>query len=152
MKYLTRVKAFAVGGVDYIIKPFSEEEVFARLENNLTIRRLQKQLSEQNARLQQEIRDVASQRASQKLETAARRKKSEGKFRRLFENAPIGIFCSRVQDNLILEANQYLIQMLGYSCAADVINQKYITNFSCDLKAQQQILAKIEAKGEIRNA
>ncbi|MBE9103450.1 response regulator, partial [Nostoc cf. edaphicum LEGE 07299] len=43
-----KVKAFAVGGVDYITKPFSEEEVFARVENNLTIRRLQKQLTQQN--------------------------------------------------------------------------------------------------------
>lgn len=42
---LDKVKAFAVGGVDYITKPFSEE-VFARVENNLTIRRLQKQLSD----------------------------------------------------------------------------------------------------------
>ncbi|MBN3959438.1 response regulator [Nostoc sp. NMS8] len=50
-----KVKAFAVGGVDYITKPFSEEEVFARVENNLTIRRLQKQLTEQNVLLQQEI-------------------------------------------------------------------------------------------------
>ena len=40
---MLRVKAFAVGGVDYITKPFSEE-VFARVENNLTIRRRQKQL------------------------------------------------------------------------------------------------------------
>jgi len=51
-----KVKAFAVGGVDYITKPFSEEEVFARVENNLTIQRLQKQLTEQNTLLQQEIR------------------------------------------------------------------------------------------------
>lgn len=54
---LDKVKAFAVGGVDYITKPFSEEEVFARVENNLTIRRLQKQLTEQNIRLQKEICD-----------------------------------------------------------------------------------------------
>jgi PAS domain S-box-containing protein len=54
---LDKVKAFAVGGVDYITKPFSEEEVFARVENSLTIRRLQKQLTEQNMRLQQEICD-----------------------------------------------------------------------------------------------
>ncbi|NJM71479.1 MAG: response regulator [Scytonema sp. RU_4_4] len=63
---LDKVKAFAVGGVDYITKPFSEEEVFARVENNLTIRRLQKQLTEQNARLQQEINE------RQKAETALR--------------------------------------------------------------------------------
>ncbi|MFN6567397.1 response regulator [Dendronalium sp. ChiSLP03b] len=63
---LDKVKAFAVGGVDYITKPFSEEEVFARVENNLTIRRLQKQLTEQNILLQQEIRD------RQKAESALR--------------------------------------------------------------------------------
>jgi PleD family two-component response regulator len=62
---LDNVKAFAVGGVDYITKPFSEEEVFARVENNLTIRRLQKQLGEQNARLQQEI--CYRQKAEEKL-------------------------------------------------------------------------------------
>lgn len=54
---IDKVKAFAVGGLDYITKPFSEEEVFARVENNLTIRRLQKQLTEQNTKLQQESRD-----------------------------------------------------------------------------------------------
>ncbi|MDF5730431.1 MAG: cache domain-containing protein [Rhizonema sp. PD38] len=39
------------------LKPFSEEEVFARVENNLIIQRLQKQLTEQNLRLQKEIRE-----------------------------------------------------------------------------------------------
>jgi PleD family two-component response regulator len=41
---LDKVKAFAVGGMDYITKPFSEEEVFARVENILTIRQLQQQV------------------------------------------------------------------------------------------------------------
>lgn len=52
-----KVKAFNVGGVDYITKPFYFEEVLARIENHLTTRRLQKQLSEQNAVLQQEIEE-----------------------------------------------------------------------------------------------
>lgn len=64
---LDKVKAFAVGGVDYITKPFSEEEVFARVENNLTIRRLQKQLTEQNARLQQEMRERQQAQIALKL-------------------------------------------------------------------------------------
>ena len=37
------VKTFTVAGVDYITRLFSKA-VFARVENNLTIRRLQKQL------------------------------------------------------------------------------------------------------------
>lgn len=51
-----KVKAFAVGGVDYITKPFQVEEVLARIENQLSIRKLSKQLVEENARLQQEVR------------------------------------------------------------------------------------------------
>ncbi|MGG6298206.1 hybrid sensor histidine kinase/response regulator [Leptolyngbya sp. AN02str] len=50
-----KVKAFAVGGVDYITKPFHFEEVLARVAHQLTIRQLQSQLLEQNHNLQQEI-------------------------------------------------------------------------------------------------
>jgi diguanylate cyclase (GGDEF)-like protein len=49
---IDKVRAFDVGGVDYITKPFQLGEVIARLENQLTIRRQQLQL-------QQEIRKRA---------------------------------------------------------------------------------------------
>ena len=39
-----KVKAFSVGGVDYIAKPFQAEEVIARVETHLSIRQLQKEL------------------------------------------------------------------------------------------------------------
>ncbi len=54
---LNKVKAFAVGGVDYVTKPFQFPEVLARIENQLTIGRLQDDLQRQNLRLQQEIRE-----------------------------------------------------------------------------------------------
>lgn len=50
---LDKVKAFSCGGVDYISKPFQIEEVLARVENQLTIRRLQLQLQTQNDCLRQ---------------------------------------------------------------------------------------------------
>ena len=52
-----KVKAFKVGGVDYISKPFHLEEVLARVENQLRLRSQERQLAEQNARLSQEIED-----------------------------------------------------------------------------------------------
>jgi two-component system sensor histidine kinase/response regulator len=55
---LDKVKAFAVGGVDYITKPFQVEEVLVRIENQLTICRLRKQLQEQNAQLQQQMLEL----------------------------------------------------------------------------------------------
>ncbi|MGI0489825.1 hybrid sensor histidine kinase/response regulator [Pantanalinema rosaneae CENA516] len=50
-----KVKAFELGGADYITKPFQSEEVLVRIENQLMIQRLKDDLSERNQRLQQEI-------------------------------------------------------------------------------------------------
>jgi diguanylate cyclase (GGDEF)-like protein/PAS domain S-box-containing protein len=52
-----KVQGLAVGGVDYIAKPFQVEEVLARVETHLTVRRLQKSLQEQNLRLLREIEE-----------------------------------------------------------------------------------------------
>ncbi len=70
---LDKVEAFAIGGADYITKPFEVEEVLARVQNQLTIRMLQQQLQTQNLLLQQEIKERklaenALQIANQELE------------------------------------------------------------------------------------
>jgi signal transduction histidine kinase len=50
-----KVKAFQVGGMDYITKPFQMKEILARVSHHLTIRRLQQDLATQNTTLQAEI-------------------------------------------------------------------------------------------------
>lgn len=59
-----KVKAFEVGGIDYITKPFQAAEVLARVKNQLIIRNLYiqlqqqaKKLADQNVLLQQEIKE-----------------------------------------------------------------------------------------------
>jgi signal transduction histidine kinase len=52
---LDKVKAFAVGGQDYITKPFEISEVLARIEHQLRILQLQQQMKDQNQRLRAEI-------------------------------------------------------------------------------------------------
>jgi sigma-B regulation protein RsbU (phosphoserine phosphatase) len=47
-----KIKAFAVGGVDYVTKPFQFGEVLARVETHLALRKLQKQLQDANKKLQ----------------------------------------------------------------------------------------------------
>ncbi|MDZ8107801.1 MAG: response regulator [Nostoc sp. DedQUE12a] len=104
-----KVKAFAVGGVDYITKPFSEEEVFARVENNLTIRRLQKQLTEQNLLLQQEISiSEAARRGREKAESALRLSQF---YLDKFKDA-IFFVDSNAQ---LVYVNEAACQILGYS-------------------------------------
>ena len=48
---LDKVKAFAVGGVDYITKPFQMEEVLVRVETHLAMCQLQKKLQQKNDEL-----------------------------------------------------------------------------------------------------
>lgn len=52
---LDKVKAFEVGGVDYITKPFQAEEVLSRIAHQLKLRSLPIDLQNKNLSLQQEI-------------------------------------------------------------------------------------------------
>lgn len=55
---LDKVKAFAVGGVDFITKPFQVEEVLARIETHLKICSLQHSLQEKNQDLATAIQQL----------------------------------------------------------------------------------------------
>ncbi|MGB0383554.1 MAG: hybrid sensor histidine kinase/response regulator [Ardenticatenaceae bacterium] len=60
-----KVKAFSVGGVDYITKPFQMAEVLARVETHLAMQNLQKQLKEKNKALESTLLEL--QATEQKL-------------------------------------------------------------------------------------
>lgn len=53
-----KVKAFAVGGVDYITKPFLPEEVIARIENQLRLKAQEKQLVENSKQLELTLKEL----------------------------------------------------------------------------------------------
>ncbi|MBX7220620.1 MAG: response regulator [Blastocatellia bacterium] len=56
-----KVKGFALGAADYVTKPFQAEEVVARVENHLNIRRLQKALEEKQQDLERKQQDLERQ-------------------------------------------------------------------------------------------
>jgi diguanylate cyclase (GGDEF)-like protein len=60
-----KLRAFEVGGVDYITKPFHAAEVLARVEHQLTIRRLHRQFQAANAQLV-ELNTLLEQRVQQR--------------------------------------------------------------------------------------
>jgi PAS domain S-box-containing protein len=99
---LDKVKAFAVGGVDYISKPFQIEEVLARIETHLTTQRLRRQLQQQNARLQQEIRERAQ---------------AEEKFVKAFRASPSPIAITTLAEDRFVEVNPSFLKISGYSQA-----------------------------------
>ncbi|HEY9853704.1 MAG TPA: response regulator [Leptolyngbyaceae cyanobacterium] len=71
---LDKEKAFDIGGVDYITKPFQVREVILRIENHLKLNSLQLKLQEQNVALQQEIAE--RQKIQESLELSEDRNRS----------------------------------------------------------------------------
>lgn len=60
---MDKVKAFAIGGVDYVTKPFQCDEVRARVATHLSVRRLQRELEahnrDLNERVQEQVREIS---------------------------------------------------------------------------------------------
>ncbi|MEH1787614.1 MAG: PAS domain S-box protein [Nostoc sp.] len=56
-EFLEKNDVFDLGNIDYISQPLRTKEVLLRVQNQLTIQRLKKQLKAQNSQLQQEIQE-----------------------------------------------------------------------------------------------
>ncbi len=72
-----KVKAFQVGGVDYITKPFKLEEVLVRVQTHLQVQSLQRKLRIKNETLQQTVTRLQA--------TQANLEASESELRALFQ-------------------------------------------------------------------
>ena len=131
-----KVKAFEVGGVDYITKPFQAEEVLARLNTHLTIRNLQIELQAQNSQLQQEIAE----------KTAA-----EDKFAKAFRACPNPIAIATYQEGRFLEVNTSFLQMSGYA-EAEIIAKNISQIYSPSaLEIYHQAQRESKLQGFVRN-
>jgi diguanylate cyclase (GGDEF)-like protein len=56
-----KVKAFEVGGVDYITKPFQFEEVVVRVQNQLELKAAEKEICQLNAQLEERVKERTQQ-------------------------------------------------------------------------------------------
>lgn len=131
-----KVKAFQVGGVDYITKPFQAEEVLARLDTHLTIRNLQIKLEAQNSQLQQEIAS----------KTAA-----ENKFAKAFRACPNPMAIANYESGRVLEINKSFLQMSGYD-AEEIIDRNLEQIYSRSAySVYKQALGKLDTQDFVRN-
>ncbi len=111
---MDKVKAFKIGGVDYVTKPFQAEEVVIRVQTHLNLRNMQKQLQEQNAWLQQEI--VERKKAEDSL------RESEQRLRKLTSAAQDAIMMVD-HNGKISFWNEAAERIFGYS-KAEVIGRE----------------------------
>lgn len=103
---LDKVKAFAVGGADYITKPVQAQEVIARIENQLTLVRQRSSLQERTLQLEQEIKE------RKRAQEASRQ--SEERWQLALRGTGDGIFDWNITTGEAF-ASARLLEMLGYT-------------------------------------
>jgi two-component system sensor histidine kinase/response regulator len=78
-------------------------------------------------------------------------RRSERKYRNIFENSLVGIGRSRLEDGLFLEINQPCAEIIGYSNVADLVGKRHAPEFQVNPDARAALFAEIEQHGEVRN-
>jgi len=112
-----KVKAFRSGAVDYIVKPFEIEEVFARIETHLALSGLKKELEQ---RVQERTADLIGANEQLRQEIAERKRwegvlrEQEHKIRRLMDSNIIGV-CFWNMDGEIKDSNDEFLRIIGYT-------------------------------------
>jgi len=106
---MDKVKAFALGGVDYILKPFENNEILARVRTHLSIRLMQKQLEEQNLQLRK-TGEILEQQVAQRTQEL---RESEERFRSVSQTANDAIITIDEQ-GLVVSWNMSASKMFGY--------------------------------------
>jgi PAS domain S-box-containing protein len=129
------LKGFECGAVDYVIKPFNQAELLARITTHIALRRMQVELDVQNRQLRLEIaerhkieahlEDLVGQRTSEleesnrrlrqeideRIRQEARLRASEQQYLLLADNMADGI--GIVQDGRLIFANAAFAELFG---------------------------------------
>jgi len=100
------IKAFSVGGVDFINKPFQENEVIARVQIHLALRRSQQELKIKNEKLLQEIAE--RERVEKEL------LESKKNFEDIFKSSTDILIIVDFRANIV-DANPKALEVYGYS-------------------------------------
>ena len=72
-------------------------------------------------------------------------KASEEKYRKLFHNAQVGLYKSRISDGIILECNDRFAQMFGFKRATDMKGRS-MKGYYLDGRTRRDMLAKLQSK------
>ena len=119
-----KVKGLSLGAVDYITKPFQQEEVLARVQLHLRLRNLTKTLEEQNVLLKEEIE------ARREAEAALQKLTSELEERVASQTAELRQACNELQQAQVqlLEREQKLGHDAFHDALTGLPNRAWFMN------------------------
>ncbi|HRF43447.1 MAG TPA: PAS domain S-box protein [Candidatus Competibacteraceae bacterium] len=118
-----KIRSFAVGGVDYITKPFEPAEVLARVRTHLELRRLQRCLEQAQIELEQRVKARTAELVKANLALC-----DERDFNRtLIQTSPM-FFVAIGADGKTRMMNEFMLGALGYA-AEEVVGTDYLQIF-----------------------
>jgi PAS domain S-box-containing protein len=151
---LDKVRAFRCGAVDYVAKPCEPEEVLARIETQLALRRLRENLEtavrertadliRTNTRLQEEIAERKS------VEQALRA--SERRFAIAFQASPVPLSIAASEDGRFLMVNHEFADVTGYSPEELIGRTARDLGLWSDVESFDRLFAELQARGRVRH-
>ncbi len=78
-------------------------------------------------------------------------RRSEARYRNLFDNAQVGLFRTRLSDGKALECNQLMAEMLGYENIEECKEHIVASEMYADPGRRDEMLRELERKGRVRN-
>ncbi len=110
-----KVRAFSIGGVDYLTKPVEPEELLVRVKTHIRINQLEKELQIANKELERRV----DERTAELTRVNISLKESEEMFRSIFDGSSIGIVLLD-KNGLVVIANKAISEMFGLSQISDI--------------------------------
>ena len=126
-----KLKGFEVGWLDFITKPFQEEEVLARVRTHMDLRSMQLNLEELVAKRSTELA------------------RSEARYRGLVENSLVGVFAT-TPDGRFTFVNDAMVQMYNFDSAEQMLAEWSLARWN-DLQDRQRMLDDLHKHGQVRN-
>ncbi|HBX68718.1 MAG TPA: hypothetical protein DEH25_04885 [Chloroflexi bacterium] len=149
---IDKVKAFEIGGVDYIAKPYQKDELLARVHTHLRLRELTERLETKVRERTQELasaNQMLQREIGERERTEVALRESEENFRRIFETMQDG-YLRTDMDGIILLANLATAKMLHYE-AGELFGKNLVAEIHVNPYDHERLKESLEKEGRVKN-
>ena len=149
-----KIRAFAEGANDYVVKPFDRYEMLARIETQVRLKRTEEELRSYQERLEQKV-EARTAELSQEMERRSRSEaalhRSEERFAKAFRATPDSIILSSLNDGRYIEVNDSFLRNTGYSREEVIGHTSTELGLWLDAVERERFVQLIRQNGTVRN-